>query len=312
MEDLYEFNEALKMNKKEIIANTKRLAGNVYPHFDRITLYADSSLGFLDMDRLTNKNAKGKKPKIIDCVMAYHPAYKFKLRIFQPSLENLQYLCDAISTVPVNFSINYAEVTFDFISSEPLELTTHINNHLVKTRRGESYHNQDRMKPLAERTCYWGNRNQHNFCPVTYSDRDSKIAHQPCAHLEFRIHGKANCARHTISVPTDLLNFNFERFFRQNAIFYVHPSKAVIGQAIAADRNIFNKSKRCYEKIFENRVKKKIHLLDPTPKISYQYSVQELLSKIPGLKKILHTKKYKIINDKFTMNMQDALLKNMK
>ena len=107
------------MNKKEIIAKLKRMIENVYPHFDVVVLWADADLSFLNLKKLTNMNAKKLPPHIEHEKMSFNSGFKYKLTLFQPSPENIQYLCDAISTESVNFLINYAEVAYDFTCAMP-------------------------------------------------------------------------------------------------------------------------------------------------------------------------------------------------
>jgi hypothetical protein len=221
-------------------------------------------------------------------------------------------LCKAISTKPINFYINYAEVTYDFITHKPEELMAIINASLVHFQRNKSgyyyYHYSDKNLPENKRTHYTGSRNKHNFYTVTYSDNPSKIAHLPCAHVEFRIHTKPICEKHQLCVPSDLLSFDFEKYFKQHAVFYIPPNKAEIGRALAEADNIMDKSDRYYEIIYNKQVMEKTNNLE----ITYNDSVQELLSKIPTLKKILATEQNKGINAIFTANMQMALFKNYK
>jgi hypothetical protein len=291
------------MNKKEIIAKLKRMIENVYPHFDVVVLWADADLSFLNYKKLTNMNSTEKaKPRIEYKPMSFGSAFKYKMRLFQPSQKNIQYLCEAISTEPVNIFINYVEVTFDFVSLQPAEIAKIINTHLVHYRKGPSYHNK------IKGTLYWGNRknNKEYFFPVTYHERISKIAHQPCCHLEYKMLSKLMCEKQGLSVASDLLDYDFVSFFERNTKFFTIPTKCEIGKAHAKSEGATYKSNRGYEKFFEKKSHEKISKLDK-PRVSLQDTVQEMLHKLPTLKPILQKEKHKE-NAKFTAELQDALL----
>ena len=83
------------MNKKQIITRAKQLIDDVYPHFDVVVLWADADLSFLNYKKLTNMNAKKLPPHIEHEKMSFNSGLKYKLTLFQPSPENIQYLCDA-------------------------------------------------------------------------------------------------------------------------------------------------------------------------------------------------------------------------
>ncbi|TRW93320.1 hypothetical protein [Candidatus Methylobacter oryzae] len=288
------------MNKKETIAKTKMLVDKVYPHFDKVILKADMEIDFniFNVKKLTNlKSTKQRPPTIVKKDIKFQSPY-YLLTLFQPSVGNLAYFCDRSAHLPINFNVRYAEVTYDFIGSDPLALATLVNAHLVHLKRGPCYYD------VCEDTHYWGERkkNKCTFFPVSYCNI-SKIAQKPCFHFEYRMQGKAMCDQHLLSVPSDLIYFNFDEFFKLNTKFYVTPIKRDIGRAIALMNNHVITTDRGLEKRYDSFMKNPLtRINDPT--------VQKLLYKIPPLKQVLHGSKVtRKINQKFTESMQKALIK---
>ncbi len=278
------------MNRKKVASAIKNLIESVHPHFDKVVLKSESDLGFLDQELLTNYDAVKRPPTLLYKYIKYH-APCHQLTLFQPSVENFNYLCDTLASKPVNVSVASAEVTYDMVTASPLELSALLERHYVHKRKDMYY---DKFMGSV----YWGNRNLDNFVPVLYN-RESKIVHQPCSHFEFKLSGKPMCGAYNLNVPSDFLHLDYGKFFTKNSTFYAMPSKHVIGQAIAVNFDLTYSSTRGYEKCFD----KLMQIKNP--------SVQELMTLIKPLKYLLNSRKYKRINASFTKSIQDAVLSKL-
>ena len=302
------------MNKRDKIATVNQLVKRVRPHMDKIRLWFDGDVSSINKDKLTNFNTLPKRPpKIREATYEYNAAYRWEITLYQPDESVFNYLLRYLRHAPINVIFGYAEVTFDFIVETAecaAELANIIDYTLVHLRR----HEKDKkgnfqgeyfyFHPDDNYARYWGSRNDnHNFYPVSYHDRPSKLTGEPCHHLEYRIESKSKCRQHRLLVPSDLLSFNFSRFFKDNTKFYTSPTKYELGLAFAQSENKTFKSRRGYE-IYCDSELDALNLTTDAP-------VQQLLTKVPKLKAIFHTKANQKINQNFTQQMQASLLKNI-
>ena len=289
------------MNMKSIFLVLKKIDA-VYAHYDRVRIWADTDISFLDCDKLTNKKGNSTPAKIFYTPegMKFHSGYKNYIDLFQPSKQNLKYLINSLLTVPANFIVNNVEITYDFTAPAPEKIAAIVNQYLVQPRREHTY-----FKQIEDSTMhYWGVIGQHDFFAASYL-RDSKIIHVPCFHLEWKLKSKDTCATHGLVTPFDLPRLNFETFFNQNAQFYLQPKKHIVGRALALKKHKAFSTNRSYENFFDANADIEIAEIDKVP-------VQLLLTKVPTLNGVLKLKKYNKHNISFTNSMQEALLRNLK
>lgn len=294
------------MNKKETIKSVLHLAKSVYPYFDKIIFKADSDVSFLNTKKLSNPNPhpdpkKNWKPARILKTDTKFTQAPYEIRLYQPTCANMEYLITATADEPVLIYASSAEVTYDFIGSNHIELSNLIARHLVITKTHAPYYKNDRG------THYFGYRkkNVSKMFPVLYADRLSKITGENCAHFEFKLFGKEKCDEYLLSSPNDFLQFDFGSFFSANTKFYLPPSKTVLGQFMDYNLDQTCNTARSQQKLFD-RVAESDFLLtlnDP---------LQKMLQALPDLRKFYSSRPMQAKNKKFTADFQEALLHNIK
>jgi hypothetical protein len=260
--------------------------------FDRVTIWFDTAVEFIDVDYLNEIS----KCKIVYKPMKLHGEYKQKLMLWQPKVEALIYLRNLLQQQPVKYLINYVEVAIDFITDKPKILHKLITNSLVFLPKTVPYFNEKNKG-----TTYYGLRGKHKVVPVIYSTRDSKVAEKPCCHFEYKHYGKQECINKRLATFEQLINFNFMGFFKSTSKFYKRPTKADVGLAykIRDDKNVTQFSKRTLESYCNKRLPCRINLEST--------ELQVIMQELPELKSILKNKKNQKLNAQASERMYKLL-----
>lgn len=290
------------MNKKETIKTIQENVIAVYPHFDKIIFIADSDVSYLDIDKLSNPNLNNKRlpAKISKVDTPFMQSY-YKIELYQPTRDNIEYLLSATANESVFLYANKVEVTYDIISAKPTVVSNLIARHFVVTKNHKLYYKN------VSATHYWGYRekNVSKMFPILYSDRLSKITGQSCVHFEFRLEGKPICNAYKLSTPSDFLQFDFVCFFIKNTKFYLALSKTELGGLIDMERDQTCNTPRGKQKLFDKVADEEFGLNIDDP-------IQIMLKKLPSLKNYYSSRPMKANNKKFTADFQTALLSNLK
>lgn len=217
------------------IADARRLVRHIQHGYDRMTLWIDSSDPDLLPITLINSLCEGGA-KLFPRSLGFHPVWKLKLQMLQPTRKALTVVRDALGTEH-NVLITKIEVTVDFItrsSSEASEIEAFLLEHLVvphwrnevrlEAEYGTIHHfapryagpegsdagsdpEEDEDRDPANETRRVRGRNFG-----LYADKESKLpgpwAGRACAHFESRLSGSKAIKEAGIGSMSDLLAFD--------------------------------------------------------------------------------------------------------
>lgn len=181
-----------------------------HDHFDKIALRLPRTLGKAKFETLR------KHSRSADQRPGHHirgDTIPILLTVVCPTRRALELLSKLEGAI-----VNYVEVARDIETaskSEAHELAEYALHHFVQPKHGR------RKTVVFETSVYTGpNKPGHRF--VWYWDRGSKVALAPrVLHFECRAHGVA-AVRRVLKVkrPSDLLTFDFEKFWQQHLRVY--------------------------------------------------------------------------------------------
>lgn len=162
-----------------------------------------------------------------DRQMYWHPKYKQRLDIFQPTRDQLLTLRYYVGWDAL---VNYLEIACDLITSSragALQLQAEFDSLSVKTHQRRSKVRyagalkHDHVGHSA--TCYSDRRHAPNNV-VSYADEDSKVIDAPCLHCELRISGAVAVRRAGINNFRDLLNLDLVAALSERVRLYKAPN----------------------------------------------------------------------------------------
>lgn len=178
----------------------------------------------------------------------YQARWKLMLAIFQPSVDCLQLLKEALGR-DIATLINYAEIACDISADSGKQAIEYQDQFL------SAAHMQYQRQPVKHHqgTWYYGRRSEsgkrRSHVLALYADKPSKLnnAHPlpnspPCCHFEWRATGSAGVARTGIVSIEDLILFDHQHFWNEHVRFYALPKATALGRILAkvagADPNV--------------------------------------------------------------------------
>ena len=235
-------NAQIKRYLPKEVANAQSLVRHIQQAFDRVTLWVDSSdttlLPITLIDSLCGGGAK-----LIPVLLGFHPVWKMKLQMLQPTRKAFKVVRDALGTEH-NVLITKVEVTTDFITRSSVDASqfeTFLLEHLVvpywrnevrlEAEHETIYHfaprnagpessdtgsdpDEDRDRDPADETYRVRSKNFG-----LYADRKSKLpgpwCGRDCAHFESRLSGSKAIKEAGIGSASDLLTFDHAAYWER-------------------------------------------------------------------------------------------------
>jgi len=170
--------------------------------------------------------------------MKYQPRWRCRLALHQPTETALHLLGEMIGG---GCLITYVEFALDLVPTEyeMLDALRAFVDHTMTIPVARGRQSQDVLASLPKdvgRTLYFRRRVATRNV-VVYSDRPSKMLHQPCVHVEFRMRS-TQLRKLGISGPGDLLAFDHREFWRQRLnLASAATSHDALGRAYAGVRD---------------------------------------------------------------------------
>lgn len=178
-----------------------------YPYLDAVQVWLRRPLRFrklLSLRRLCGSLNARTRP------MQFHPEFRQRLRLRQPSEEAVRYLHKLMSGDDV---INYVELALDLIVDDIDDahaLQEFFERHWVKKWPGKRRCNR------CEGTAYWSEHRWVRNAPVLYCDRPSKVTGEVhCVHLEWRTSSADAVRKLGIKRLADLGKLDHTAFWRK-------------------------------------------------------------------------------------------------
>ena len=228
-------NEQTNYHLSKEVADARLLVRHTQHGYDRVTLWIDSS----DLDllpiKLIDALCKGGA-KLVPRSLGFHPVWKMKLQMLQPTRKALKVVQDAVGTEH-NVMITKVEVTIDFITRsfvEASQIETFFLEHVVVPRwrnevkleaaHGTIYHFAPRCVGTKSQDVGTAPQEESDSDPANetrrvrgrnfglYADKESKLpgpwAGRACAHFESRLSGSKAIKEAGIGSMSDLLAFD--------------------------------------------------------------------------------------------------------
>lgn len=213
--------------------------------FDRLTLQLSIAESPIPLEELkkhcTDVKATPKQ-------MKFNARWKSEYLIRQPTPQCLILLSEALG-YDVSVNLSYAEIAFDFLSSDETQACAR-RNHFLETAK--FLHQRDPVVLSKEETTfYYGRRYVQKKRDgklvwvrsprvlATYADRPSKLLNSqppehgmPDSHTEIRLSGSPALAHVGLVSLTDLIEFDHLAFWQANLRFYRQPPKTQLGRLL--------------------------------------------------------------------------------
>ncbi len=171
--------------------------------------------------------------------MPHNARWKLKVEIYQPTVECLIRLADALGT-NIAASVTYVEIARD-IPARSRSRARQWRNSLLQSARMKSL-----QQPVLRKktTWYYGRRSdgkkRRSKVLVVYADRPSKLNNarppagtQPDLHTEVRCTGSAVLADLGIVTLDDLIHFDHQQFWHEHLRLYRLPKPTDLGRLLA-------------------------------------------------------------------------------
>ena len=223
-------------------AKARSLVRHTQHGYDRVTLWIDSSDPDLLPITLIDSLCKGGA-ELIRKSLGFHPVWKMKLQMLQPTREALKVVRDAVGTEH-NVLITKVEVTIDFItrsSVEASEIEAFLLEHLVvpywtnevrlEAKYGAMYHFAPRYAGPEGSGAGAAPEDDEDRDPADptfrvrtknfglYADKESKLPGpwfgRHCAHFESRLTGSKAIKEAGIGSVSDLLAFDHPGYWER-------------------------------------------------------------------------------------------------
>lgn len=204
--------------------------------FDRVTAWLDHP----ELPRAAlNLRAHCTKAVVSVEQMPQNARWKLQLELFQPTVECLIRLADALGT-NIAASVTYVEIARD-IPARSKGRARQWRNSLLEFAKMKSQH-----QPVLRRKTNWyyGRRSDGNGrrskVLVVYADRPSKLNNArppvgtpPDLHTEMRCTGSAVLADVGIVTLEDLIHFDHQQFWHEHLRLYRLPKPTDLGRLLA-------------------------------------------------------------------------------
>jgi hypothetical protein len=253
----------MKIRTKDIADKLRRVVpdGAVIYAFDRVTVWLDRPELPVPDQRL-----KSQCTALVVSLrqMRYNPRWKLKVDIFQPTIECLRRLAQALEQ-DVGALITYIEIACDIPTSGKKQALKWRNHFLAEAR--VKYQRQVVIRHLTN--WYYGRRNYYaghekpesmsgdkarhgdkrGSMLVVYADRPSKLNNSqpketdtPSCHIECRSSGSNALSRIGIASLLDLIDFDHSKFWTEYVRLYRPLKPTNVGRILAklsgADPNV--------------------------------------------------------------------------
>lgn len=264
-------------------------------YIDMITFWTETNRDIFDKQDLKILNSYGCKVRYIKKAMhiKFKANFRQSITLHQPNRQALEYIIPKLAGC--NIKINRVELAIDWIAKNPNNIQT-LHKRIIKNLvycAGSEYIYENHSK----KTCYFASRSNkkdspnqadssaqknskrksHSLIPVLYSDRESKIAHQPCTHLELRFVRSSICKNNGFRSLRDLLDVDIAETIKSKIRFCYKPSAAEAALLLS------NKTKAEAKKMSLTSCQNKVRRVF---KKDYRTVVaQEVFHKIPKVRK---------------------------
>lgn len=189
---------------------------------DNTLSFIRGKISYVDTVQVLLKRTLNKTQlKQIENVIGQEPNYK-KLRgygywrrllLHHPITEELVWL---IEKMDPHHLVNRCDVALDLITDTAdtaMLVQKYVSGRLIQQHRGK------RLVYWVEGTDYWNHPRSwsaRNFC--VYSNRPSKVTHQPCCHIELRIMRAYACRRDVEAWLPDLVDLDHRDIFKKHLV----------------------------------------------------------------------------------------------
>lgn len=173
--------------------------------------------------------------------MPYGANWKSSLEIFQPTMECLKILRNAVGN-DVRVLPEYAEIVIDVIPPPNQPLLAKQLERAFLAAAVPKYHRREVVCVKGtwyfERRTDTGKRRRPNVLTV-YSDKPSKINNKavegavPCLHIEWRVSGSEAMQRIRLRALDDLIAFSPGQFWPQHVELYAMPGSTQLGRVLS-------------------------------------------------------------------------------
>jgi hypothetical protein len=196
------------VNKPSAYASMPRPTA-VYAFPDKVQLWSRQPLCKRDLARV-RKHCK--RVRYWNEPARFNPAFRQRLQLYQPRSEALQILAERSDV-----HLNYVEVALDWIFANEFDrddALAFLDRYHVK-----KYHRDQGIR-WKKGTRYTGPRRAPTV-HAAYADRECKLTGEVCClHAEWRMSGHAAVKRAGILTMIDLLNLDYQEFWRQRLLLF--------------------------------------------------------------------------------------------
>jgi hypothetical protein len=166
----------------------------------------------------------------------YQSNRKLGIEIFQPTLKCLEVLREGLGQ-EVGVDIVYAEIGRDVIHDDQ-RIIKHLEAAFLEC--AEIPYFRDLVLPVEKTTWYFSRRKPIGHVLAMYADKPSKLNNSrpnnydpACLHIEWRTSGKKPLQSIGISSLDDLINFDFDRHWKDRLKLHDIPSRTKLGKLLA-------------------------------------------------------------------------------
>ena len=139
--------------------------------------------------------------------------YKQFIKLCRPRKQAIEVLAERDDAL-----ITYSELARDYILADECQVWHGLR--LSAKHFNQKWHNSRRMKVWPNGNWRSGNLHKKGMVIQAYGDQPSKVTGEvDCLHLEAKITGSSACKRAGISHPKDLLDFDFDGFWKRYLTF---------------------------------------------------------------------------------------------
>lgn len=187
--------------------------------FDRLTLRIDNASPDLPLKRILQSC---KRISLASCkATTYHPVWQSELQIFQPRVDALKILSEAIGT-RYRSELVYAELACDLIAdsvTDAAHLQQYILQHLLVPSFGRKVAFDHETVYFNSRASSQGVRNAHSI--VIYADKPSKLGSasktkMDCCHIEYRLAPSKLATLAGLYCIHDCVDFDHQAFWTEH------------------------------------------------------------------------------------------------